>query len=141
MVPRVVRPQQLWQQPQQRQQQQPPSPSRGRSAYGQHLRLHTCFLAHPVSFPFRVSPQHPLVSSLDSFPEETPWKSAGLAPNQPNRQNAGVFCRFPRFRLRFCPRPALRLKKKKSCWSSKISLSDAGKLETRELPDGAPNTL
>ena len=30
------------------------------------FRLYPCFLAHPVSFPFRVSPQHPLVSSLVS---------------------------------------------------------------------------
>ena len=30
------------------------------------LRLYPCFLAHPVSFPFRVSLQHPLVSSLVS---------------------------------------------------------------------------
>ena len=28
--------------------------------------LYPCFLAQPVSFPFRVSPQHPLVSSLVS---------------------------------------------------------------------------
>ena len=38
----------------------------GVSPSSSRLRLYPCFLAHPVSFPFRVSPQHPLVSSLVS---------------------------------------------------------------------------
>ena len=38
-----------------------------RGAVGDGLGcLYPCFLAHPVSFPFRVSLQHPLVSSLVS---------------------------------------------------------------------------
>ena len=65
----------------------------------------------PVSFPFRVSPQHPLVSSLvfRGNSVEISWfgpKSAKSA------KYTGVFCRFPRFRLRFCPRPAHRHREK-----------------------------
>ena len=80
----------------------------------------------PWSFPFRVPLQHPLVSSLVSR-GNTPWKSADLGPKSAKSAKypvqlvhttlllrrktsyTQVFSRFPRFRLRFCPRPALRL--------------------------------
>ena len=70
------------------------------------------------------------------------WLWAQNQPNfRPNRQNAGnfaenpcipgiypatawVFCRFPQFCLRFCPRPALRLRENSEFpeWSTKHPL-------------------
>ena len=117
------------------------------------LRLYQVFLSHPVCFPFLFSLQHPLFSSLFSRENSVEivkfWAlsrvEAGLGPNQPNfrpnRQNAGnfaenpcipgnypatawVFCRFPQFCLRFCPRPALRLRETREFpeWSTKHPL-------------------
>ena len=108
-------------------------------------------LSHPVFFPF-FSTAPSLFLSI--FPRKLggnrhffgsePSLRLFWSQNQQNWQNTGyfagipgkntrVFCRFPRFRLRFCPRPALRL-------------SQSGKLasfprETREKQNGAPNTL
>ena len=58
--------------------------------------------AHPVSFPltfpyFSTAPSR----FLSSFPRKLRGNQLVWAPNQPNRQNTGLFCRFPRFRLRF----------------------------------------
>ena len=113
---------------------------------GRKVRLYPCFLAHPVSFPFCVSLQHPLVSSLVSRGNSAEIiNSRALrlvwAQNQPTlgkipRYFAGipekpripgkylVFCRFPRFRLRYF---------------AADQLSDSGKLESCQ--NGAPNTL
>ena len=65
----------------------------GVSPSSSRLRLYPCFLAHPVSFPFRVSPQHPLASSLVSRGNsvEISWfgpkisKSGKLPANSPTR--------------------------------------------------------
>ena len=66
-----------------------PEEMRGEGAVQEHLcrlRLYPCFLAHPVSFPFRVSPQHPLVSSLVSRGNsvEISW----FGPNKQNQPKA-----------------------------------------------------
>ena len=123
----------------------------------------------PRLVPFRVSPQHPLVSSLVSRGNsvEISWfgpkisKSGKLPANSPTRSapisnksrvlslvtyipgnypaTGWVFCRFPRFRLRFCPtqtapRPALKQKfgiaKNLSLYLPALRLR-----ETRELPE------
>ena len=118
------------------------------------LRLYEVFLSHPVCFPFLFSLQHPLFSSLFSRENSVenrqilgsePSLRLVWAQNQPNfrpnRQNAGnfaenpcipgtypatawVFCRFPQFCLRFCPRPALRLRENSEFpeWSTKHPL-------------------
>ena len=125
------------------------------------LGLNEVFLSHPICFPFLFSLQHPLFSSLFSrgnrqFFGSEPSLRLVWAQNQPNfrpnRQNAGNFaenpcipgnypatgwvfcmvvCRVPRFRLRFCPRPALRLRETRELpeWSTKhplVSLEISG---------------
>ena len=106
----------------------------GTHAARRRIRLYEVFLSHPVCFPFLFSLQHPLFSSLFSRENfrgnrqilgSEPSLRLVWAQNQPNfrpnRQNAGnfaenpcipgnypatawVFCRFPQFCLRFCPR-------------------------------------
>ena len=57
---------------------------------GKDVRLYVCFLAHPASFLFRVSLQHPLVSSLVSgetihfsgLSRVASKSEAGLGPNR-----------------------------------------------------------
>ena len=106
-----------------------------------------CLVGCLYSFPlapglvsFRVSLQHPLVSSLVSRGNsvEISWfgpkisqsgKYRGIPGNHP--ATGWVFCRFPRFRLRFCPRPALRLRETRELpeWSTKhplVSLEISG---------------
>ena len=105
-----------------------------------------------VSFPcFSTAPSR----FLSSFPRKLrgnhqfTGSEAGLGPKSANsRQNTGyfagipgnppgipgkylVFCRFPRFRLRFCPRPALGLRETRELpeWSTKhplVSLEISG---------------
>ena len=87
-----------------------------------------------VSFPcFSTAPSR----FLSSFPRKLRGNQLVWAQNQPKRQNTGVyleitlrpagwvFCRVPRFRLRFCPRPALRLRETRELpeWISKHPLS------------------
>ena len=98
--------------------------------------LYPCFLAHPVSFPFRVSPQHPLVSSrfLSSFPRKLRGNQLVWAQNQPKRQNTGVY-------LEITLRPAGYFAELLGFASdfAPDQLSDSGKLESCQ--NGAPNTL
>ena len=61
---------------------------------------------------------------LSSFPESESWSAAKseAKPRKPAKYQ--VFSRFPRFRLRFCPRPALRLRENSEFpeWSTKHPL-------------------
>ena len=58
---------------------------------GKDVRLYVCFLAHPASFLFRVSLQHPLVPSLLSRGNHfKPSMRLVWAQNQPNQQTPGV---------------------------------------------------
>ena len=103
--------------------------------------LSTVCLSHPVCFPFLFSLQHPLFSSLFSRGNHQIFPEAGLGPKSAKSAKYQVFCgytwknpgipgkspgccRFPRFCLRFCPRPALRLRETREFpeWSTKHPL-------------------
>ena len=95
-------------------------------------------LSFPLYFPGKTAWNRQIFGSEPSL--RLVW--AQNQPNfRPNRQNAGnfaenpcipgiypatawVFCRFPQFCLRFCPRPALRLRETREFpeWSTKHPL-------------------
>ena len=95
-------------------------------------------LSFPLYFPGKLRGNRQIFGSEPSL--RLVW--AQNQPNfRPNRQNAGnfaenpcrpgnypatawVFCRFPQFCLRFCPRPALRLRETREFpeWSTKHPL-------------------
>ena len=99
-----------------------------------------------LSFPFFSTAPSLFVSIFPGKPSNFPGSEPSLrlvwAQNQPNRQNTRVFCwkppgipgkypatawvscRFPQFCLRFCPRPALRLRETREFpeWSTKHPL-------------------
>ena len=69
-----------------------------------------------------AGPNYTLLRSKETTGEAATWKTPGIPGKYP------VCCRFSRFRLRFCPRPALRLTQLSGKleswlpeWSSKLS--------------------
>ena len=146
-----------------------PSPGGARSQ-GKGLKVNTGLrgLAPRTGFPLNCRTP-PLLGANERLPETLvkantgPLKSAGLGPKSAKaRQNTWVFCgytwktpgipgkypatawvscRFPQFCLRFCPRPALRLRETREFpeWSTKHPLFPlTGNAKTKVLGTLSP---
>ena len=137
-------------------------------ALAPRLGLGQVCLSHPVCFPFLFSLQHPLFSSLFSRGNHQIFRALSRDPSlrlvwgrpkisqiceipgilrvylenpgipEKYPATAWVSCRFPQFCLRFCPRPALRLRETREFpeWSTKhplFSLEISGNAKNKVL--------